>query len=677
MPLKNFGKGKRKISRNPKISSRAQPSADSRSQSRILQPPPEDAPPRARVRLTRNAAMGDVEDIINETVRQQNVRDAREARRRGGRAAAFPEPTGHVSDLSMPEWCVRYVPFFQRGLYPSQMLMNDWREKYAWNMISIFRGAGKSHFLAACKARRLCDDPNRICSIIRESQSRAGQTMQYIRNIIGGQAAIQDYGFLFETGTRSPMQYLKGMDTSHAVKLKRDSGGIDPSLVCSGWKESSSQGFHTTDQYIDDPWSHAMQSSEKLHEKFMGFMGEFLFTLENCEEFDFSFTHKGPEDPYSKLENEYGMWAVLEQPLVKTFPPDDSYEIYTDDVGQHHIRVLDQAKFDTAELYYDCFGKYRFTEPPDEYDSRGRLKKKRVKCVLLDYDANPLNFMCEMQCTPMIAQGNVFSWDDVQLYELQDTPNSPNRWLREAIGNEVMGGTKPREAVDVLMLDLATGTSADADESALAALRGYMGRVFLMYMWCGQWTYDQREEIIGEAHDFFPDATFVVEEDFGQAKHVKKHGEKFGFKWKKFRSRGRGHKYNFYGNGEKAKKCAKIHEGMEVILSHGEFWADQNCPHLKKFQQQLVGFPNPPRGLFDVLDSVAMGSIWLDKRIKPQAPSPQAGGQAEFTSFPPRNPAKSTATRGLPSREGPSLMPSRGAMIRSGSRRRGGRKRFF
>ena len=168
-----------------------------------------------------------------------------------------------------------------------------------------------------------------------------------------------------------------------------------------------------------------------------------------------------------------------------------------------------------------------------------------------------------------------------------------------------------------MITDPARGTTSDYD--ALGVMAYYEGKFWLHEARIGKWNPAQRESVIRELHELYPNAPLYVESDFGQLSMFDDIKRKIpGLVIRGFESRGKGQKKQMlYEGDKKAAKKGKIHDSLAFPISNRQLYICEKIPLLSDpngLKDQIIGFPNITT--FDFIDMLAMGVLILKKKQK-------------------------------------------------------------
>lgn len=510
---------------------------------------------------------------------------------RSGKGEDKPAPTGFVSKLSDEDWLVYYVPqLFGDGLYDVQQRMLEHIQDEPWNMIKVFRSAGKTWLGLALKARRLCDDPERRIFILGEEYKKTVQRVRFIRNLLASPRIVEDYGYLINDASGSGIR--KGKSTEGMFECYRQSDTIEPSVMAITWKDSQALGMHYTDGLIDDPWSNKLQNTTGAVQKWLDWWAEFQGSLDGCKELSILCTRKGLKDLYFYLGLQK-QFKELTIPLVEK-PLWDNCKLLTNKAGDMYIG----AKWRYGEgvdyiLKYSCKGKYSMTKLK-------RGKGKTTYCVPILRHNNPMSFEQEYQQNPFLPEGNVFKWKHANLY---------NEFSTDVI---VKGFYSQFHTIKkIAIMDVAYGESDSTDLNCMYVMGMYRKRFFIIDAWIGKWSDNDRFNVIKTMERKYGGIPIYVEADLANIMIFKDLKKKFAhLKIRKFISKGKGQAFqHLYEGSPKAAKKGKIHSALTVPWSDGSFYIPDKLEGLEELQNELVTFPNC--AYFDCVDTLAMGTIVL------------------------------------------------------------------
>lgn len=520
-------------------------------------------------------------------------------------------------------------PFvMKRGLYKSQIAILKHFKDHPWAAIEIFRSAGKTYIVLAILAYMILENPRKCYAYICEEQGKAEARLKTIRNILTSKEVVTDYGYRINAGAMRGRTGSKGKDAGDEFYCFRGSyidgnefHSIAPTLMAMSWTDKKAQGFHYNGVVFDDIWSIKFQTTDGSREKFMAWWGEFEGCLDFCEFFFILRTKKGINDLYSDLDK-MGLWVKLNIPLVKKFPPPNSYEYVFDEKTEvWSIKITDPALFAEGELFDDCFGKYWFISDASHPD----IPPPRQ--LLLWKKRDPMGFEREIQNNPYLPTGKLFKWSNAHFFPGKtDNMDSLDPFVR-GFYNEYL--VCPRIAI----MDNSWGISETADYNVLITMSKYRGRYMTEAMEVGRWgTSSDRVAKVAEVMKRHPGIEVWVEAD--RQSHIIRDLiaglKECGFKKpliKEFISKGKGmEKKDIYRNmyiksttksDPKAAKKGKIHSALEAPFNNGLMWFNSDIKWLESpdgLKDQILQFPDCIK--FDILDTEAMGIMVLRDKTR-------------------------------------------------------------
>ena len=500
------------------------------------------------------------------------------------------EPTDYHSPLSMREWAIHYLEGPNNFLknYPykwgeGQLEIFDLWESEGKLMLEYHRGYGKTMAADAILVHEICEHRENNYAICSETDIKARARVKHVGDMfLKNKKIIADYGFLphqkVYKGTRQAW-------TKSEITVKREISQTDPTLMCFSSQSKGATGAHFDGIIFDDVWSRILDRNPENKDKWLEwFDGELEGCLDDAWEL-WLLTRKGPTDLYQVMEDRQ-YYVVLKTPAFIKYPSAYHYE-YKEVKGK---KVFDYVVVETDDW---------IVSDPTRFTPEFFLEKKMKM--------NAAEWESEFQLNPTARHGKYFKWSDLQIFE------GYGAYLNQLKDRQLKAKSKI-----IGSMDLAMGTSARADYSALIILGFSSGKYFFLELLLKRGASENDwVNMIAEAKRLFPDMdTIYIEADFEQSAKIQQLKKKTPFV----------HLMPVFARQEQALlqkmtperreinlkgKPLRIWSQLEGIIEDHKLFINKRMRNFKEFRDEYSTFPTCDH--FDVLDALASG---VHKMIK-------------------------------------------------------------
>ncbi len=501
------------------------------------------------------------------------------------------EPTDYHSQLSMAEWAQYYLEgpdnFLRHAPFKwgdGQLeIFNLW-EKHGKLMIKCHRGFGKTVAIDAILTREICENREKNYAICSQTDREARRRVKHVGDMfLKNKKLIADYGFLphqkIYKGTRQSW-------TKSEITVKREISQTDPTLMCLSSESKSSTGPHFDGIVFDDVWSRLLDRNKENKEKWLEWYdGELEGTLERAWEM-WIYTRKSPTDLYQTFEDKQ-YYVIVEKPAFIKYP------------SQWHIeykQVNGQKVFDKIIVE----SKDWIVSDPSRFTPEFFLEK-RMKMNTAEWES-------EFQLNPVARIGKYWKWKDLRFI---DTYHDffillKNQQLRNKA--RIIGS-----------MDIATGSSARADYTALAIVAYFAGKYYFLDLFLERGaSINDTVRMLAAAKKRYNDMeTVYVEADFQQSARAAELKTKANFL----------HILPTLARQEQRliEKVVSDRKEVNLVGKPLRIWAtiesiiEDNClminkgmDNFREFKDEFITFPRCEH--FDVLDALSTGIFKMKKK---------------------------------------------------------------
>ena len=501
------------------------------------------------------------------------------------------EPTGYHSPLSMKDWAVKYLEgprnFLKHKPHTwgeGQLEIFDLWEEHRKMMFKAHRTFGKTMGVDAILVHEIAENCENNYAICSETDKKARQRVRHVGDMfLKNKKIIADYGFL-------PHQKIyKGVRqswTKDQITVKREISQTDPTLMCFSSQSKGATGAHFDGIVFDDVWSRIMDRNPDNKDKWLEwFDGELEGCLENAWEF-WIYTRKSPIDLYQTMEDRQ-YYVIITKPAFIKYPSKYHYT-YKTIKGN---KVFDKVIIESDD--WEISDPSRFT--PEEF-----LEKK--------LKMNPTEYESEYQLNPMARSGKYWDWKDLRF------TNGYEEFL-----TMLKEKGKRRKARIIGSMDIAVGTSARADYTALCIIGFFERKYYFLELYLKRGANETEiVKILAEAKRTFNDLeTVYIEADFQQAQYVKNLQKRASFlhilpvlarQEQRLLEKATPERRNINLNG----KALRIWASLEPKIEANTLYVNRYMRNFEEFQAEYKTFPKCEH--FDVLDALSSGMFKMEKK---------------------------------------------------------------
>lgn len=494
------------------------------------------------------------------------------------------EPTNFHSPLSMKAWAQKYLQgpknFLKYAPYEwgkGQLEMFDLWEEHRKIMIECHRDYGKTMAVDAILTHEICENLENNYAICSETDRKARARVKHIGDtLLRNPRIIKDYGFLphqkIFKGTRQ--SWTKG-----EITVKREIAQTDPTLMCFSSQSKGATGAHFNGIVFDDVWSRILDRNPDNKEKWLEwFDGELEGCLEDAWEC-WVLTRKGLTDLYQNMEDRQ-YYVVYRRPAVVKFPSKYHYEYKTVEGNKVFDKVVVESK------------DWKLSDPT-RFTIEFFLEKKMKM--------NAAEWESEYQLNPTARTGVYWKWSDLRFMDGYNDFNQKFIIKRESHKTKIIGS-----------MDLAFGTSARADYTALTIIGYYENKYYLLELYIKRGaTEASTAKMLYEAKRTFPAMdTVYIEADLQQSARVEALRKRVPVM----------HILPILSRQEQALldkanpdrkstnlsgKPLRIWSQLESKIEANALYINKSMRNFKEFKDEFITFPKCDH--FDVLDALGMG----------------------------------------------------------------------
>ena len=501
------------------------------------------------------------------------------------------EPTDYHSPLSMREWAQHYLQgpknFLRHAPYnwgEGQLEIFDLWEEHRKMMFKAHRDYGKTVAVDAILVREICENREHNYAICSETDKKARQRVRHVGDMfLRNKKIIADYGFL-------PHQKIyKGVRqswTKDQITVKREISQTDPTLMCFSSQSKGATGAHFDGIVFDDVWSRIMDRNPENKDKWLEwFDGELEGCLEDAWEF-WIYTRKSPIDLYQTMEDRH-YYVIITKPAFIKYPSKYHYQ-YKEVKG---IKVFDKVVVESDD--WEISDPSRFTP---EFFLEKKLKM------------NPTEYESELQLNPMARSGKYWNWKDLRFMSgyqefLSMIKEKPKKRKSRIIGS----------------MDIAVGTSARADYTALCIIGFFENKYYFLELYLKRGANESDlAKMLAEAKRTFNDLeTVYMEADFQQSVYVARLQKRVGFlhllpvlarQEQRILEKATPERRNINLNG----KALRIWASLEPKIEANVLYVNRYMRNFEEFQAEYKTFPKCEH--FDVLDALSSGLFKMEKK---------------------------------------------------------------
>lgn len=475
-------------------------------------------------------------------------------------------------------------------VYPIQQKMSDWLDENPWSKFEVWRGAGKTVIVIGKLLRKMCDNPNECFFLQSETDDKTIQRIRVIKKELQtNQKIIAFYGYLpadsSATGGKKQLfgKDYKGKWSEGVIELKREYSGIEPSLMGISWNTGRGVGYHFTGGVLDDPWSMHNQNREGDKKKYWDWWGEFYGSLEYADFCWVLCTKKGLDDIYFQMDKDR-LFATFREKLVIEFPLE--FNLIEKNGAVVEAKLINRKNF-FRYVNDDCFGKYSIE-----------------KVLLIRNRIGNEVFEREYQNNPRRLEGKLFNWNKINICEIDSTDRYAQIPFHEVSRSKMRG---------LIFYDPAFGLTSGASYNALVAMAEFEKRIYILRIWMGHWTKDERVKSFNHARQMYPTYPFYCEDVMHQLNIIRDLTDSTGIMLRPFTPKGKGIHYKDMFSGQKhSSKKAKIYDGLEPVIEDRRMYIMKKTPYFSEFENEIKNFPDGLK--MDVIDATSMGCFLLDRK---------------------------------------------------------------
>ena len=141
----------------------------------------------------------------------------------------------------------------------------------------------------------------------------------------------------------------------------------------------------------------------------------------------------------------------------------------------------------------------------------------------------------------------------------------------------------------------------------------YDKRIYILRIWIGHWTKEERVKAFREAKEYFPRFPFYCEDVMHQLNIIRDLTDTTGIFLRPYSPKGKGERFKHLFQGHKyASKKAKIYDGLEGIIEDQRLYVVKSTPYFDEFEDEFKNFPDGIK--LDIIDAASMGSLILDRK---------------------------------------------------------------
>lgn len=364
--------------------------------------------------------------------------------------------TKYVSDLTVHQWILKYIPQFSWDLkYLEEYRNIDYslvKDNKLQTLKLMPRDSGKSVSDIGIYAKHLCDGDFKF-SVVFAGRNMLNKIWFKLINVLNSKAVVKDYGHIIAWTDKT-----RGIIQTYRFEEKNDANLDFASQIVTRGGELI--GGHPDLIYLHDIIQEEFKSYESNEALVDWFNNVVWYMSKNIIA---TGTRKGTEDFYYSLKK-LG-FDTLHRPALRLmdgqYPDikDIIWEKYIDEVGERHKRAIDIKYTGTYEML-PC-PNYTLTQ------------------LLIDRSTKLSYFEANMQNMPISETGLMFFKKNWLLTEAQMVSYYPKYWIT---------------------VDSAYGEKREADNTSLIVFTHSDGELIIVDGFYGKLTYDQIGEYIMKFH---------------------------------------------------------------------------------------------------------------------------------------------------------------------------------